>query len=78
MTERLPLDEAIAAARIEAPRRELVRQTVIRHLVEAVIDGLEEQILAIASDHNIQDRAAFLEYVEMMMGNRVMERRLAP
>jgi hypothetical protein len=75
---RLPLDESIAAARIEARRRELVRQTAVRHLAELVIDTLEEQILVIADDHNITDRTSFLEYVEMMMGNRAIERRLAP
>jgi hypothetical protein len=76
--ERPPLNEAIAAARIEARRRELVRTNVMRHLAELVIADLEEQILAIADDHNIADRASFLEYIEMMMGNRVIERRLAP
>jgi hypothetical protein len=50
----------------------------MRHLAELVIADLEEQILAIADDHNIADRASFLEYIEMMMGNRVIERRLAP
>ena len=75
---RLPLDESTAAARIETRRRELVRSTVMRHLAELVIDGLEEQILAIADEHNIADRTSFLEYIEMMMGNRVIERRLAP
>ena len=75
---RLPLDESIAAARIEARRRELVRSTVLHRLAELVIDGLEEQILAIADEHNIADRTSFLEYIEMMMGNRVIERRLAP
>jgi hypothetical protein len=75
---RPPLDESIAAARVEARRRELVRSTVMRHLAELVIDDLEMKILAIADDHNIADRASFLEYIEMMMGNRVIERRLAP
>ena len=75
---RPPLDESIAAARIEARRRELVRTNVMRHLAEHVIDDLETQILAIAADHNIADRASFLEYIEMLMGNRVIERRLAP
>lgn len=76
--ERPPLNEAIAAARIEARRRELVRTNIMRHLADLVIDDLETQILAIADDHNIADRASFLEYIEMMMGNRVIERRLAP
>ena len=75
---RPPLDESIAAARIEARRRELVRTNVMRHLAEHVIDDLETQILAIAADHNIADRASVLEYIEMLMGNRVIERRLAP
>ena len=75
---RPPLDESTAAARIEARRRELVRTNVMRHLAEHVIDDLETQILAIAADHNIADRASFLEYIEMLMGNRVIERRLAP
>jgi len=78
VTDRLPLDDSIAAARIEARRRELVRTNVMRHLAELVIDDLETQILAIANDHNIADRASFLEYIEMLMGNRVIERRLAP
>jgi hypothetical protein len=78
VTERLPLDDSIAAARIEARRRELVRTNVMRRLAERVIDDLETQILAIAADHNIADRASFLEYIEMLMGNRVIERRLAP
>jgi hypothetical protein len=78
VTDRLPLDDSIAAARIEARRRELVRTNAMRHLAELVIDGLEEQILIIADDHNIADPASFLEYIEMLMGNRVIERRLAP
>ncbi len=76
--ERPPLEEAITAARLEARRREQVRQGAIRHLAEIIIDLLEEQICAAADEHNIRDRAAFLEYVEMMMSNRVLERRLAP
>jgi hypothetical protein len=75
---RLPLEEAITAARLEARRREYVRQTAIRHLTEIIIDDLEAQILRAADEHGITDRTAFLEYVQVMMGNRVIERRLAP
>jgi hypothetical protein len=75
---RLPLDEAITAARLEARRREYVRQTAMRHLTEIIIDDLEAQILRVADEHGIGDRTAFLEYVQVMMGNRVLERRLTP
>jgi hypothetical protein len=75
---RLPLEEAITAARLEARRREYVRQTAMRHLTEIIIDDLENQILAAADDHGISDRTSFLEFVEVMMGNRVLERRLTP
>jgi hypothetical protein len=76
--ERLPFNEAIAAARVEARRRELVRQKAMHNLALNTIDQLEEEILHIADLAGITERTEFLSYIQMMMGNRVIERRIAP
>jgi hypothetical protein len=76
--QRLTTDEHINDAREEADTSRRQRQLNLRRFADATIDEIERMILEHAGNAGISNPQEFLEYVEMMLANRVIERRLAP
>ena len=77
-TERLPSEDDINDARAAADNARRERQENLRRFANEIIDELEEEIMTRASGAGLSDPGEFLEYVELMLSNRVIERRLAP
>jgi hypothetical protein len=75
---RLASDEHINDARAEADNARRERQENLRRFANEIIDELETEIMTRASGAGLSDPGEFLEYVEVMLSNRVIERRLAP
>jgi hypothetical protein len=78
IVNRLPSDEHINDARAEADSARRERQEHLRRFANEIIDELEAEIMTRASGAGLSDPREFLEYVEVMLSNRVIERRLAP
>ncbi|HXN74132.1 MAG TPA: hypothetical protein VN861_16415 [Candidatus Acidoferrales bacterium] len=76
--QRLASDEHINDAREAADTARRQRQQNLRNFADAVVDEIELTILGRASAAGLSNPEEFLEYVEMMVSNRVIERRLAP
>jgi major membrane immunogen (membrane-anchored lipoprotein) len=76
--QRLASDEHINDAREAADNARRQRQQNLRTFADALIDEIEDTILGRASAAGLSNPAEFLEYVELMLSNRVIERRLAP
>ena len=77
-TERLPSEDDINDARAAADNARRERQENLRRFANEIIDELEAEIMTRASGAGLSDPGEFLEYVELMLSNRVIERRLAP
>jgi major membrane immunogen (membrane-anchored lipoprotein) len=76
--QRLASGEHINAAREEADNARRQRQQNLRRFADALIDEIESIILGRAGAAGLSNPEEFLEYVELMLSNRVIERRLAP
>jgi hypothetical protein len=68
----------LTAAQIEAAENRHQRHMVVRAIANALADEFENVVRATAHKHNIVQEEELIDYVETLIGTRVLERRLAP